>query len=221
MVQVLVAHDTIPRGKLITDAMLTTRDIPAAYLDGRVIRASEKDKILNLPATSTVPVQQSLAWSDVMLPKDDQRSLSTLVQPGHRAAPLRVQITDALTLVHPGDFVDILCVCGESKEASVLLQRVLVLASGRYTTMTQAKDSERVTILTVSVSLQESQLLALAVQRGVLTAVVRNAQDQRVTEAPADVTMSDLDDPARRPLLQNARRRAGNAPTALKETTVR
>ena len=218
-VQILVALETVPRGKTITENMLGTRDIPISYLDDRVVRAADKEKIVDLRATTTIPVQQSLAWTDVMSAKDDQRALSSLVQPGNRATPIRVQITDVLTLVHPGDFVDILCVCGESKDATVLLQRVLVLATGTDTaTPTDAKESSsarRPTVLTVSTSLQESQLLAVAMEKGKLSAIVRNPNDQRVAEAPAAVSAQALGDPNRREALQ--RRRSPAGPTELKE----
>ena len=219
-VQVLVALESIPRGKPITESMLGTKDIPIAYVDDRVIRAVDKDKILNLRATSVVPVQQSLAWTDVMAAKDDQRALSALVQPGNRATPIKVQISDALTLVHPGDFVDIVCVCGEAKDATVLLQRVLVLATGTDTALaSDAKEAaaRRVTVLTVSASLQESQLLAVAMEKGKLTAVVRNPSDQRIAESPADVSPQALTDASRRQALQGQRRQAPSGPTALKE----
>ncbi len=221
VVQVLVANDTIPRGKLITEAMLGTRDIPAAYVDDRVLRAADKDKILNLQATNTIPVQQSIAWADVLLPKDDVRPLSTLVQPGNRAAPIRVRISDSLPLVRPGDFVDIVCVCGDSREASVLLQRVLVLANGVSTSFEQGSKERRERVITVSVSLSESQLLALAMEKGEITVVVRNAQDQRITDSPVDVTLADLGDAARRPAFQSSRRRAPVGPTPVKEIPVR
>lgn len=222
-VQVLVALDTIPRGASITEAMLGTRDVPVAYVDDRVLRAADKSKILNLPATNTILVQQSIAWSDVLLPKDDARPLSTLVQPGNRAAPLLVRISDSLPLVQPGDFVDVLCVCGDAKEASVLLQRVLVLANGVNTSVVQgAKDTRHhVRVITVSVSLAESQLLALAMEKGELTVVVRNAQDQRITDSPVDVTLADLGDAARRPAFQSSRRAAPAGPTPVKMVPVR
>lgn len=221
-VQILVAVETIPRGELISENKLGTKDVPVAYVDDRVIRVSDKDKILNLRATSAVPVQQSLSWSDVVAANDDQRALSSLVQPGDRAVPLRAQITDSLPLVRPGDFVDILCVCGASKEATVLLQRVLVLAAGMNTSFaSSAKDDffNRVSIITVSVSLPDSQLLALAMEKGALTVAVRNAQDQRVFDSPAAVTMSALSDASQRPSTPNSRRRP-SAPTQLKEVPV-
>ncbi len=219
-VQVLVALETIPRGKPITEAMLGTRDLPMAYVDDRVIRVTEKDKIVGLKATSAIPIQQSLVWNDVMAAKDDQRALSALVQPGNRATPIRVQITDVLALVHPGDFIDILCVCGDARESTVLLQRVLVLATGTDTSSgTKEGTSQRATVLTVSASLQESQLLAVAMEKGKLSAIVRNPNDQRITEAPADISPAALTDASRRLAIQSPRRKATTptGPTELKE----
>lgn len=220
-VQVVVALETIPRGTPITPAMLGTRDLPVAYVDDRVVRSAEKEKLIGLRATSTIPIQQSLVWNDVMAVKDDQRALSALVQPGNRATPIRVQITDVLTLVHPGDFIDILCVCGDAKETTVLLQRVLVLATGTETSsVTNGKEApQRATVLTVSASLQESQLLAVAMEKGKLNAIVRNPNDQRITEAPADVTAAALTDASRRQAIQSPRRKtAQTGPIELKES---
>lgn len=212
-VQVLVALQTIPRDKPITEAMLGTREVPIAYVDERVLRAADREKILGLHAIHSVPIQQSLVWNDVMAVKEDQRALSALVQPGNRAMPIKVQIADVLTLVHPGDFVDILCVCGESRESTVLLQRVLVLATGMDTSpAASVKDpSLRATVLTVSASLQESQLLALAMERGKLSAIVRNPNDPRVTDAPADVTAAALS--------ESSRRQSGAGPRRKNDTT--
>lgn len=218
-VQVLVANQEIPRGKIIDDGMLGTRDIPAAYVDERVLRATDKEKIVGLKATSAIPIQQNLVWNDVMAVKDDRRALSTLVQPGNRATPIRVQITDVLSLVHPGDFIDILCVCGEAKESTVLLQRVLVLATGTETSgaSTAKEATQRATVLTVSASLQESQLLAVAMEKGKLSAIVRNPADQRITESPADISVSTLSDSARRQAIQTPRRKTQSGPIELKE----
>lgn len=219
-VQVLVAIELIPRGKPITEVMLGTRDLPVAYVDDRVLRATDKDKILGLKATNTIPIQQSLVWNDVMAVKDDQRALSALVQPGNRATPIRVQITDVLSLVQPGDFIDVLCVCGEAKESTVLLQRVLVLATGMDTSSGASGKggSQRATVLTVSASLQESQLLTVAMEKGKLNAIVRNPNDQRITESPADVSPAALTDATRRQAFQSPRRKTPTGPTELKET---
>jgi pilus assembly protein CpaB len=60
--------------------------------------------------------------------------------------------------------------------------------------------------LTLSVTLQESQLLALAMQRGLLTAVIRSPLDQTVTETPPDLQASTLTDSQKRNAIQAHRR---------------
>jgi len=208
-VELLVAVSPIVRGKEVTAAMLGTRQVPQAYVDERSIRASERDKVLNLRSVSNIPVLQTLVWTDFVAATDEQRDLSSLVQPGNRATPIRVQLDEVLQLIRPGDFVDILGVFGDATDATVLLQRVLVLATGLDTTVStvSAQNHDRVEALTVSVSLEEAQLLALAQAAGRLSIIVRNPDDQRITASPPDVTRAALQDATVRQSLQSARRR--------------
>jgi pilus assembly protein CpaB len=210
-VELLVAAQPIERGKPITGEMLGTRAVPRAYVDDRAVRAADRDKVLNLRAVSKVPVLQTLAWTDLIATTDEQRDLSGLVQPGNRAMPIRVQYDETLQLIRPGDFVDVLGVFGESRQATVMLQRVLVLATGTETNVERSTDKKpfvKMSLLTLSVSLQESQLLALAQTVGKLAAVVRNPDDQRVVEAPPDVGSDALYSAEVRRTVQSARRRA-------------
>jgi pilus assembly protein CpaB len=210
-VDLLVAAQPIERGKPVTAEMLGVRSIPQAYVDDRAIRAADRDKILNLQTTTKVSALQTLAWTDFVATTDDQRDLSSLVQPGNRAMPVKVQFEEALQLIRPGDFVDILSVDAEGRGASVLLQRVLVLAAGLDTTVESSDKKSpswlRASLLTVSVSLQEAQLLGLAQTIGRLMAIVRNTADPRVMEAPPDVSRTELFDFTARQAVQSARRR--------------
>lgn len=218
-VQLLVASSLIERGKPITDEVLGVREVPQAYVDDRAIRASERAKVLNLKVTTNIPVQQTLMWSDLIAPTDEQRDLSSLVQPGNRAMPIRLQYNDVLPLIRPGDFVDLILVSSETKDTSVLLQRVLVLAAGLETSNDHASDrrsaSSRATILTVSVTLLESQLLALAMERGKLSVVVRNPDDQRIVETPPDLPANSLNDAPKRQSMQSTNRRGPVSPVRL------
>ena len=214
-IELLVAAQPIERGKPITAEMLGTRSVPRAYVDDRAIRASDRDKVTNLRAVSKVPVLQTLAWTDLIASTDEQRDLSGLVQPGNRAMPIKVMFEETLQLIRPGDFVDILGVFGESRQATVLLQRVLVLATGTETSVERSTDKKvvnKITLLTLSVSLQESQLLALGQSVGRLAAVVRNTDDARVVDSPPDVGSEALFSPELRKSVQSARR---NAPVRL------
>ncbi len=208
-VGLLVAVRPIVRSRPITADMLGTREVPLAYLDERAIRATDKEKILGLVATTNVPVQQTIAWTDVIAMNDSQRDLSALVQPGNRAMSIKLAFDEQIPLVRPGDFVDVLAVYNDTHEASVLLQRVLVLASGAETGNERTdKRQARMSLLTLSVSLQEGQLLALAMARGALTVVVRSPQDQTVSETPPDISPATLTDSVKREAI-GLRRRTG------------
>jgi Flp pilus assembly protein CpaB len=91
-----------------------------------------------------------------------------------------------------------------------MLQRVLVLATGTETKVERNNDKQfvRVTLLTLSVSLQESQLLALAQSVGKLAAVVRNTDDARIVESPPDVGGDALLSTEARKSVTSARRSA-------------
>jgi pilus assembly protein CpaB len=217
-VELLVAVQPIQRGKTITEEMLGTREVPQAYVDDRSIRVSDREKIVGLRATTSIPVEQTLQWTDVIASTDDQRDLSSLVQPGHRAMPIRVVFDDEIPLIHPGDFVDVIGVFVDQTEARVLMQRVLVLATGQDTgsdrsTTDKTRSTARMSTLNLSVTLAQGQLLALAMEKGKLTVVVRNPDDQKVGEA-ADVSVSALGDAKVRETFQFNKGRAG-VPTKL------
>jgi pilus assembly protein CpaB len=208
-VELLVAVAPIHRGKPITADLLGTREVPLAYVEQRSIRAADREKILSLIATTNVPVEQTISWTDVIATNDAQRDLSSLVQPGNRAMAVAVAFDDQIPMLRPGDYVDVIAVFKDTQEASVLLQKVLILASGSETLTERANDPHRWSFartLTLSVTLQESQLLALAMQRGPLTVVLRGPEDQAVVENPPDVSPAALGSPAVRQTLQGRRR---------------
>jgi pilus assembly protein CpaB len=209
-IELLVASQVIERGQPVTAQQLAVRAVPQAYVDDRAVRAVDREKILNLRAVSKVPALQTLAWTDVIASTDDQRDLSTLVQPGNRAMPIRVQYEDSLQLIRPGDFVDVIGSDADGRTASVLLQRVLVLAAGLDTTVERSTDKKPVlksSLLTLSVSLQEAQLLTLAQAVTRLVVILRNTNDPRVVESPPDVSRAQLWDPVARTAVQSGNHR--------------
>ena len=218
-VDVVVALRSIERGTALAEEMLTTRAIPQAYVDDRAIRASEREKILGLKTAESVGVSQAVFWSDVVATRDDRRDLSALVQPGYRAVTAPFAANPSFSLIRPGDFVDVLSVAPrantELHESSVLLQRVLVLAMGNETGSTQRRakpgQSSQAPTLTLSLNLQEAQLLSLAAQRGPLSVALRNPNDQRVADNPVSLDSSALDDPTARERVRAIRRHEASA----------
>jgi len=216
-VKVLVALKKIERGKPITEDIISWREIPFAYVDERAIRESEKNRILGLKIGNTVKEQQFLMWTDLTA-TDEKKDLSALVLPGYRAMSIRTARDDSSTaLVKPGDYVDVIGVLGpstavnEAKNAVVLLQRVLVLATGTDTSPEQAKDTKeqnplaQENLLTLSLTLTEAQVLALAAERGRISVAVRHPDDQARTSGIVDLNFNQIVDEKERAKIRNVR----------------
>src|SRR6185369_3174991 len=90
----------------------------------------------------------------------------------------------------------------DSRSAIVLLQKILVLAVGLDTkaqavgvigtAQQNANNFQREMVLTLSLNLQEAQLLSLASEKGRLSVALRNPEDQRVVEGVPDLASSSL-----------------------------
>ncbi|MCL2778040.1 MAG: Flp pilus assembly protein CpaB [Polyangiaceae bacterium] len=196
-VKLLIATKRLDPSKPITEEMISVREVPIAYVDERTIREVDKKKIIGLRVGNTVKEQQTLLWADLATSSDERKDLSSLVAPGSRAFSIRTSSQESsVALVRPGDYVDVLGVLGSSSagsektSASVLLQRVLVLAVGTDISpiaVDQHLSSFNIeNILTLSVALPEAQILSLASVHGKLAVAVRNPDDQQ-KPAVADI----------------------------------
>lgn len=205
----------IARGAMITQDMLTTSSVPRAYVEQRAVRLADRDKVLGVRAANALAAQDTLLWSDLALSSDD-RDLSSLVQPGKRAVTVRASEAGSDPagngLVRPGDYVDVIVTLrsetGAGGSAVVLLQRVLVLAVGSETQPYAVSDGrsghtrslERE--LTLSLRVEEVQVLSLARERGTLSVALRSPNDAKVIENLADLPASSLYDRAVRETVQ-------------------
>lgn len=210
-IAVLVAAQPIKRDSTITEAAISVREIPAAYVDSRTVRASEKKKIVGARVVNALQSGQTLTWTDVAA-AGERRILSSLVQPGFRAFNLKTR-ADATTfdLIEPGDRVDVITTLtgvGGQRTSSLLLQNVLVLAVGSNTgdeasgasSPAPNGQARREQVLTLSLKPESAQLLALSMDKGTVSVAVRNPDDVRVIEAAADVEQSAVEAPSRAPV---------------------
>lgn len=218
-VQLLVAVKPIERGDVVTDEMLAVRDVPLAYVEDRAVKATERAKVVGLRVGNNVQSQQTLMWTDMAIAADERRDLSSLVQPGSRAISVRAKSGDkSFALMRPGDYVDVVAIMpepnsnNERRSAVVLLQKVLVLAVGLETAPDSLVNNDdrntfrsREMVLTLSLHLQEAQLIALAVEKGEITVALRNPDDQRIAEGIPDMSSSALTDTKVREAVQNIR----------------
>jgi pilus assembly protein CpaB len=213
-VSLVTVRRPIARGVLITPDMLSASAVPRAYVEQRAVRLADREKIIGVRAGTALKPQDTLLWSDLAL-GNDERELSSLVQPGRRAVTVRASQAGSDPagngLVRPGDYVDVLVTLhvndASAAAAVVLLQRVLVLAVGSRTEPHRFGDAEPLghnveRELTLSLKLEEAQLLSLARERGTLSVALRAPNDNKVIENIADVPMSTLYDRVGRETVQ-------------------
>jgi pilus assembly protein CpaB len=212
-VKLLIAVKRLERGKPITDDAISVREVPLAYVDDRTIREVDKNKVLGLRLGTTVKEQQLLLWTDLATGSDDRKELSSLVLPGYRAVSIRAARDDSsMSLLRPGDYVDVIGVLGaggsEAKSAVVLLQRVLVLAMGNETSPDAIEQRDKgfqgENLLTLSLTLSEAQIIALAAERGRLAVAVRHPDDQQKAGV-TDINFDSLLDAKKRGEIRGVR----------------
>lgn len=230
-VKLLVAVKPIEHGKVITEDMLITREVPLAYAEERAVKAVDRAKIIGLRAGNSLQASQTLLWTDLSASGEASRELSALVTPGNRAVSVRANDEDGTSvgLIRPGDYVDVIGVLSSDatsqRASAVLLQRVLVLAVGQETSPGAVSDKsalvdlvEPETFVTLSVALAEAQLLALLAEKGRVVLVLRNPGDHRVAEHVPDLSYRSLLDRQQREDFRNVREREAAPPAPVATT---
>ena len=191
-VMVLTVTKTLEPGSIIHDGDIGERGIPQAYVESRAIRASDKGRIANLRISSALEAQQILTWSDIVA-TNDERVLANLVQPGMRAVAIHTEGTSS-ALAHPGDRVDVISTVQqpgsqEHRVSVILMQNILVLghpAGGTGTVNAEGTDT------VLSLTPEQSQLLAVAGDKAKLRLALRGTQDVNVLKDVAEKTDKDL-----------------------------
>lgn len=223
-IEVLVARQDIPVGTTITQDMLVRRELPSSYVEERRhILASEAARVVGVRVVSGVMGNESILWTDLALATEQRRDLSGLVRNGMRAITIRADVSDSFGgLLRPGDRVDaLLTTQRESREYVTLplLQNLLVLASGRDTGAPRRPGERRrtrsgsISQVTLSVTLEQAAVLALAQEQGELTLALRNPDDIAILDGLPETTTADIIEPERRARVQRRRPRATPEPT--------
>ena len=206
-VAILRARKPIARGEALSDDALVTATVPASYLEARAVRAADRAKVRGLRVGSSLETEDALLWSDLAV-SQARRELSSLVQPGNRAVSISADLAEDTQLVRPGDYVDVLATLQSKTDgalvSALLLQRVLVLAVGASTDpqLAAIEAGRAAGELSLSLKVEEAQLLALARERGKLSVMLRQPDDTRIIEGAPEMPVSNLFDPSFRNDLQ-------------------
>jgi pilus assembly protein CpaB len=224
-VPVIYVTKAVVAGEVLNSKVLSTRLVPLAYVDERDVREHDLDKVVGIEASFDLAAQQTLQWSDLTV-RPDSRQVSQLIIPGKRAVSVKMKRMDAAAaqLVRPGDHVDVVATLKDASgmlQSTILLQRVLVVAVGdkteRTSTETEEKRRSGVASLTLSLDLEESQLIALAESQGDLSVAVRNDGDQRLIEDIPDLRASNIVEAQQALVARRAARVRSSGPVRLTE----
>ncbi len=196
LVQVIVAARDIPFGQTIQPQMLQIMSWPRAALPPGAI--TDLEALVADPGQPSRRAKMAMAQGELILAAkvSEFGEKVTIVQslgPNSRAMAIRVDAETAVGgFVTPGDSVDILLTQGkgDALRAVTILQNVRVLGVDQDADQ-QSDQPEVARTVTVEVSPEESQKLALAQKAGTLSLSLRTLDS--VVDAPMDsIRLSDL-----------------------------
>jgi pilus assembly protein CpaB len=183
MNKVVVAKVEIPLGTKIEAEQLSTVEFPSnAMPDGTFESA---DKIVGRVSVVNVAAREPV--TDFKLaPEGSAGGLSAVIPEGYRAMTVKVDdVIGVAGFLQPGTMVDVLTVIEPTSNSSgnpvskIVLQNVKVLASGQN--LDKPKDQrepETVKAVTLQVTPEQAEKLALASSEGKLRLMLRNQVDQ-------------------------------------------
>lgn len=192
-IPVLIATRDLKPGMVLTEGALGLRSIPQAYVGERNILERDAKKVFGIRVSTLVKANEPVLWSDIATMNQPGRDLSSAVQEGKRAFSLGGQSSTFDGLLRPGDRVDILFTPSSGENTATLLQNILVLSvSGQLSQEEGGKSTRSRGSVTVSLSIEESQVLTQAEHQGVLKLVLRNPDDIELLDGVAKATRGDI-----------------------------
>jgi len=184
MQHVVVAKVDIPLGTQVVAEQLMRVQYPANALPDGVFDAEEK--VVGRVVVTNVAAKEPI--TDFKLAAEGSAAgLSAVIPEGYRAMTVKVDdVIGVAGFLQPGTMVDVLTVIQPNEEGThrnpiskIVLQNVKVLASGQN--MDKPKDereNEVVRAVTLQVTPEQAEKLALAAVEGKLRLVMRNTADQ-------------------------------------------
>jgi pilus assembly protein CpaB len=199
---------TLPAGSDTTQPVIVAAmDIPiATRLESRhvIVVGWPKQNVPegshgNLKDVVGRTVRQAMVKDEPILDKrladsKQGQGIAALLDPGLRAMAVEVDsVVGVAGFVQPGDFVDVITTMSPDEETKktlnseadrisrIILQNIKVLAVGEHLS-TEGREPVKVKVVTLAVSAQQSEQLALGSQYGRILLTIRPRVDTRVTQ---------------------------------------
>jgi pilus assembly protein CpaB len=186
MRKVVVAKVDIPLGsKLVAEQLSTVQAPNDAVPDGTFESA---DKLVGRVVTVQIAAREPV--TDYKLaPEGSAAGLSAVIPEGYRAMTVKVDdVVGVAGFARPGSLVDVVVVIQPTENAvggpgpisKIVLQNIKVLASGQNIDQPKSgdRDAQQVKAVTLQVTPEQAEKLALASTEGKLQLVMRNSVDQ-------------------------------------------
>jgi pilus assembly protein CpaB len=217
-ISVLVAAEDLTPDKTVSKSSFATRLIPVAYVDKRDAKTEDLKKFTGLSPSVPINKGDVIQWTDFKSRKGNQnKDLASFIKPGNRAITISVNSSLSLGgLLKPGHRVDIFGTFSRAQSFSgekrtvTLLQNVTVLATGDTIMVDDDEDASgrgRFSTVTLSVTIEQGEMLAFSSSVGILSLVLRGYEDLAVISDIPEKGFNDIWEADRRNLLQHKGRK--------------
>jgi len=186
-IDVIVAADDLQVGARVEEHDIKIIKIPASDLPAGAPR--RRSDVIGHGVI--IPITKGEFILSTKLAGENAGSgLPALIPPGMRAVSVRVnEVVSVAGFVTPGTRVDVL-VTGtptgnNEQETTTVLQNIAVLASGHTLERTATGEAQNTAVITLLVSPDDAEKLALANQQGHIHLSLRNPLDTRAEDIPA------------------------------------
>ena len=182
---VVVAKVEIPMGSRIIAEQLVVEKFPLNVTPQGAISKIDPELIGRVAITNIQP--RDPITESKLAPVGAMGGLSSVIPEGYRAMTVKVDDVVGISgFIQPGTLVDVVVVITPPKEggsgekvSKIVLQNIKVLANGQNIDKPKNdRDVERVKAITLQVTPEQTEKLALASSEGKLQLVMRNSVDQ-------------------------------------------
>ena len=195
---VVIAKVEIPVGSRIIAEQLTVAQFPRSVAPDGVFNKID-DSLIGRVAVTRIAAREPVTESR-LAPVGSAAGLSSVIPEGYRAMNVRVDDVVGISgFIMPGALVDVVVTIeppegGNQRDriSKIVLQNIKVLANGQNLDKPKnEKEAERVKTVTLQVTPDQAEKLALASSEGRLQLVMRNSIDQG-DEVTTGATKKDL-----------------------------
>src|SRR5687767_965390 len=183
---VVIAKVEIPLGSRIIAEQLTVAQFPRSVAPEGTFSKLTDENLIGRVAVTRIAPREPITESR-LAPIGSAAGLSSVIPEGYRAMNVRVDDVVGISgFIMPNTLVDIVVVIdppdGDSRRervSKIVLQNIKVLANGQNLDKPKnEKEAERVKTVTLQVTPDQAEKLALASSEGRLQLVMRNSIDQ-------------------------------------------